>query len=241
MLFALMFSFFLTGAAAADSNGKKGGSGLHVDQAEAIRLSQELEKLSNRNAWAGVERTYQLLVKTPGPLAREDHTRGAQAAQALGKMAEARERLQLANKFGEDSDIMDWLWDIDSNYGRVFLAGDEGEISLVCNQMPFNPVQAKAVQHAIATIENTGLFEGLLPQGEYVLKTPHSSMCATPPVDGACAQPVHVMPRIQNVRIDLRTAQGIKRAEKKRKKEQREIQKGERKRNRGYRSKVVTR
>jgi len=233
MFFAILLSFFLMGANAADTNGKKGqGPVVHVDQAEAIRLSQELEKLSKRNAWAGVERTYRALVKTQGPLTREDHTRGAHAAQALGKMAEARARLQLANKFGEDAEIMDWLWDIDSNYGRVFLAGDEGTVSLACKQMPFNPIQSKAVQYAIQEMSSRGVFEGLLPQGEYVLVTVHSAACETPPVDGHCKQPVHVMPRIQNVRIDLRTAQGIKRAEKKLRKEEREAQKDDKKRQR---------
>lgn len=211
MFFAIALSFFLTGAAAADSKDRKGPIE-QVDQAEAIRLSQELEKLSKRNAWAGVERTYVALVKTNGPLTRDDHKHGAHAAQVLGKMSEARARLQLANQFGEDSEIMDWLWDIDSNYGRVFLAGDLETIELRCLKMPFNPIQAKAVQYAVRQVEETGVFEGLLPQGEYEILTPLRS----PP-----SQMVHVMPRIQNVRIDLRTAQGLKRAEKKRKKEER--------------------
>jgi hypothetical protein len=215
MFIALMFSFFLTGAAAADSNGKK-SQAVQVDQAEAIRLSQELEKLSKRNAWAGVERTYIALVKTKGTMTREDHTRGAHAAQALGKMAEARSRLQLANQFGEDTEIMDWLWDIDSNYGRVFLAGDLETISLTCLQMPFNPIQAKAVQYAIQEIASHGIFEGLLPQGEYQV---HMTDKEGP------QKSVHVMPRIQNVRIDLRTAQGLKRAEKKRRKASRDEEK----------------
>jgi len=115
MFFAGLLSLFLTGASAAESNGKKGQPAGQVDHAESIRLSQELVKLSKRNAWAGVERTYRALVKTRGVLTREDHTRGAHAAQALGNMAEARVRLKLANTFGEDAEIMDWLWDIDSN------------------------------------------------------------------------------------------------------------------------------
>ena len=213
MFFAILFSFFLTGTAAADSNGKKGqGPAVEVDQAESIRLSQELEKLSKRNAWAGVERTYVALVKTNGTLTRDDHIRGAHAAQALGKMAEARSRLQLANQFGEDAQIMDWLWDIDSNYGRVFLAGDFETIGLKCLQMPFNPIQVKAVQYAINQVAEKGVFEGLLPQGEYEILTPEAN---------SHSKSVHVMPRIQNIRIDLRTAQGLKLAEKKRRKEQR--------------------
>ena len=154
--------------------------------------------------------------QTQGPLTRDDHKHGAHAAQALGKMAEARARLQLANQFGEDAEIMDWLWDIDSNYGRVFLAGDLETIELRCLKMPFNPIQAKAVQYAVRQVAETGVFEGLLPQGEYEIVTPLRS----PP-----SQMVHVMPRIQNVRIDLRTAQGLKRAEKKRRKAEREREK----------------
>ena len=62
MFLAIVLSFFLTGAAAAEPKDRKGPTE-EVDQAEAIRLSQELEKLSKRNAWAGVERTYVALVK----------------------------------------------------------------------------------------------------------------------------------------------------------------------------------
>ena len=68
-------------------------------------------------------------------------------------------RLQLANQFGEDAEIMDWLWDIDSNYGRVFLAGDLETIELRCLKMPFNPIQAKAVQYAVRQVAETGVFE----------------------------------------------------------------------------------
>ena len=217
MFFAIWLSFLLTGAAAGETNGNRSArEEASTNHAEYIRLSQELEKLSKRNAWAGVERTYQALVRTNGPLNSEDYKIGAHSAQALGKMSEARDRLQLANQFGEDIEVIDWLWDIESNYGRVFLAGDPGTVTLECAAMPFNPIQAKSVQLAIQMIGEEGTFDGLLPQGQYFL------------VSSKGRQEVHVMPRIQNVRIDLRTEDGIKRSLRKQRKEERGKQKANR-------------
>jgi hypothetical protein len=177
------------------------------DQAEYVRLSQELEKLAGRNAWSGVERTYLEIIAIGAQPAAKDHLAGAHAATALGNITAARSRLEAATKLVEDKQILDWLWSIDSGFGRVFVAADKGpKTRLTCDEMPFNPEHRKAVEFAMAEVENTGMFDGYLPQGNYKFG----------------AYSVEVVPRVQSVRIDVRGQQGLKqdlKAERKKRKE----------------------
>ncbi len=168
-------------------------------RAEYVRLEQELEKLASRNAWSGVERTYTSLVATGLPLSFQDHLYGAQSARTVGDVTSARARLLVANGLQEDREVLDWLWEIDSNYGVVYLAGDPGMVALEAEQMPFEPDAASAVTFAQSRIEEGGLFEGYLPQGNYTFGT----------------QEVKVQPRVQATRIDLRTDDPPKKKKKK--------------------------
>jgi hypothetical protein len=183
-------------AAAADAAGE-----LDPGQARAeyVRLQQELEKLASRNAWAGVERTYTALVATSVPPTFQDHLYGAHAARALGDVTSARQRLLAANTIKEDREVLDWLWEIDSNYGVVYLAADAGTAELAVEAMPFEPDAASAVTFAQGRIAETGLFEGYLPQGNYTFG-PHA---------------VKVQPRVQATRIDIRTGEAPKKKKKK--------------------------
>lgn len=190
------------GDAADTSDGAADATGVDAKQAEYIRLSQELEKLATRNAWAGVERTYGLIVQTGVTPSFQDHVFGAHAARAVGDVTSARSRLLKANEIKEDREVLDWLWEIDSNYGLVTLLADRGSIELKAEVMPFEPDQAMAVQFAQGRVTETGEFEGYLPQGKYWFG-PHE---------------VVVQPRVQAMRIDMRTDGGLKSKARKEKK-----------------------
>lgn len=168
-------------------------------QAEYYRLSQELEKLAQRNAWAGVERTYRALVETGVSPTFDDFLYGAYGARAVGDVTSARARLLAANTIREEREVLDWLWEIDSNYGQVYLAADPGAVEFRVDSMPFEPNQAKAVEFAQTQITEIGVFEGYLPQGTYWFGT----------------HEVKVQPRVQAVRIDIRTDNGKKKKKKK--------------------------
>lgn len=143
-----------------------------VSQAEYVRLSAELQKLAVREAWAGVEATYSMLLETDQDLRFRDHFTGAQAASMLGDVTSARERLMKANTLGESRDAIEWLWTIDSTYTPVQLTAEEG-VELRPLAMPFNPHEAKAVHFAMDQISESGDYTGLLPPGTYVLGTTH--------------------------------------------------------------------
>ena len=183
--------------------------------AEYVRLSHEMEKLATRNAWSGVERAFRRMEEHGAEPRFDDLVRGAHAAQALGDITSTRARLMKANAMVEDKEILNWLWDIDEHYGEVYLAGDLGKVELACSQMPFNPVQAKAVEFAVQQVQDTGIYAGYLPQGSYTFAT----------------RSIEVQPRVQSVRMDLRTEEGMKerrKAEKKMKREKKKDSKANR-------------
>jgi len=192
LLFATLFSAHASEGDGATDTSETPGATTPVSQthAEYVRLSQEMEKLATRNAWPGVEKMYLDLVATGETPSFADYLIGAHAARALGDVKAARERLLGANTVQNgDQEVIDWLWDIDSNYGPVFLAGDLGKASLDCANMPFDPNQAQAIAFAKTQIDATGVFDGYLPQGDYVF----------------AKHDVQVKPRVDSPHIDLRT------------------------------------
>lgn len=160
-----------------------------AEQAEYVRLSNEMARLASRNAWAGVERLFLTMSDMAVELSFEDFVSGAHAARANGDITLVKQRLVAATALREDSEITDWLFDLDGTYGRVFVSADKGKAELSVEKMPFNPEQRKAIEYATLQVEETGTYDGLLPAGDYVFGP------AT----------LEVIPRVQSIRIDLRT------------------------------------
>ncbi|MFT5686216.1 MAG: hypothetical protein ACI8RZ_007172 [Myxococcota bacterium] len=64
--------------------------------------------------------------------------------------------------------MIDWLWEIDSNYGHVeLLTVPNRSTELVVAEMPFDTSQRKAVEIAVAAASDDGTFSGLIPKGSY--------------------------------------------------------------------------
>jgi len=156
------------------------------DQPEYNRLTQELAKLAERNAWAGVERTYVKLLATQISPSFKDLMLAANAAKALGNAGAARERLLAAKELQEDPSVFDWLFEIDQNYGAVRLECDPGlGWSLSTEQRPFQPDRIRAVEFAAAAVTESCHFEGMVPVGTY-------TFCDQELVVKAGLPPVHI-------------------------------------------------
>jgi hypothetical protein len=141
-----------------------------ADQVEAYRLEQEIKRLADRNAWAGVERSYEALIGLDATVTVEIHNIGAQSARFLGKTFEVYSRLERALAIEEDEQNSADLAGIDAQYGRVRIKGDpRRRPELIREQMPFLPDQRKSVEWAQRVVSETGSFEGMLPSGEYVV------------------------------------------------------------------------
>lgn len=139
-----------------------------VAAAEHDRIAGEMERLAERKIWAGVERKYGELEELDAPMTLDDLLIGAHAARELGDVAAAYKRLKAAAKIKGTKEIVDWLWDIDNNYGHVDLvAVPARSAELTAVQMPFDPNQRRAVDAAIKRSKQDGAFRGLLPAGAY--------------------------------------------------------------------------
>lgn len=166
-------------------------------EAEHLRLSGELEQLSQRQLWAGVDKKFIELEKLGVELTYEDLLHGAHASRALGNMADAYARLKRAAKLDTTKEVLDWLYSIDMHYGMVELVRTpkKGDV-LAVSELPFDPDQRAAVERATTAVAENGLFSGLLPGGDYVF----------------CGQAFTVQPGIA-VRIEvspkLKKTQGI--------------------------------
>jgi len=141
------------------------------EAAEHHRALEEMRRLSGRNAWTGVERNFQLLLKLEEkgePLTAEDWMLGAQAARAMGNMTKCRDRLAASVRISPEREAVDLLSEIDRTYGLVNLVSDSGmDVVLSPAAMPFIPDQRKSIESAQAAVQESGSFEGLLPSGTY--------------------------------------------------------------------------
>jgi len=138
-----------------------------ADQAEYTRLSEEIERLAQKGAWSGVERSFQTCLELGLPLDHEDYVAGAHAARSRGDVEAARDRLRAAASLKENRAVIDWMWEIDTTYGQVALHTEPGAHELTPAVMPFEPDRAKAVAFARAELAESGSFTGLLPLGDY--------------------------------------------------------------------------
>jgi hypothetical protein len=144
-----------------------------VEKAEHTRISEEMRKLAARNAWSAVEQSYQHLTELEAKgevISYKEFMLGAEAARALGDMGACRARVERASKLDPTKEALDWLADIDTNYGRVDISFDgkyTGERVLAPTVPPFAPDQRASITLAAAQITGGKGFNGLLPAGEY--------------------------------------------------------------------------
>lgn len=136
--------------------------------AEHARLSDELERLAQRKAWAGVDRVFKKMEAMELTPSLDDYMRGAVAARELGRVLELRSRLKAAAKAHQSKEIVEWLWKIDNTYGRVeLLTTPTRPSTLEADTMPFDPDQRKSVEAAIQSVADDGIFQGMLPEGAF--------------------------------------------------------------------------
>lgn len=144
-------------------------------EAEHTRLAEEMRRLAGRNAWRGVDVAYRSMLeleKKGVKLSYDDHWLGAQAARDLGRITDVYDRLIGARGVEKKEECQNWINDIESSYGKAKVAVDErweGEAVLAPKVVPFAPDQRASIGAAQGILKNSGLYDGLLPYGEYTL------------------------------------------------------------------------
>lgn len=149
------------------------------DTAERYRLQEEMQRLAQRNAWQGVERTYSRLVALNLPLSPKDHLLASQAAQRRGETLGALERLELAVAAKPSEDAADdpfWqeakqnLETLRARYGRVEISVVPPRLpALVRYDPPFAVQEREAIARAREQLSETRAYSGLLPVGRYMV------------------------------------------------------------------------
>ena len=140
-------------------------------QAELTRLIDDLERLSERQAWTGVERRYEQILALEGVIPPAYvHIQAAYSARVTGDIGAALDRLVRAQAL-EPTDQLDlWITAINEAYGRVELVVDPPRTTyLEADAMPFDPEQRRAIETAVLYMDQEGYFEGMLPGGTYTL------------------------------------------------------------------------
>jgi hypothetical protein len=145
-----------------------------VERAEHTRVSEEMRRLAQRNAWSAVEAQFQKLeaLEQKGEVLTYPELKlGAESARAVGDIAACKRRLEKATKLDPKPEVVDWLADIDANYGPVTITFDKrwaGDRTMVPTAPPFAPDQRAAIAFVVGVIE-TDNYVGVLPAGEYTV------------------------------------------------------------------------
>ncbi len=142
-----------------------------VEGERYVQLQEEISQFLRRNAWKGVEASYAemlLLAELGVTVQAEDHLHGARAARQLGDAMAVRERLLRAVEVGPNEEVVQWLNDLEHNYGRVSIQIQRRDgVALEPKAMPFAPDRRAAVLFVQEQLEDHGTFDGLLPAGVY--------------------------------------------------------------------------
>ncbi|MFT4979782.1 MAG: hypothetical protein ACI8S6_005694 [Myxococcota bacterium] len=147
------------------------------EEAEHTRLTEEMSRLAGRNAWRGVENSYQKMVELERKgvtLVFQDHFMAAQAASNLGDITATHARAGRAREVAaspeERQQAAGWMADIEASYGPVVLRVPPryaDAVTFDVATMPFNPEHRAVYQKARAAIMSGEGYQGLLPLGQY--------------------------------------------------------------------------
>lgn len=143
-------------------------------EAEHTRLTDEMKRLTARNAWKGVDDAYRRMEALSADegvkLTYRDHWMGAVAARELGDLNAVYSRLQRAAALEKTDEVASWMADLNQNYGQVKLRIDNkypGDRTLAIGEMPFDPAQRRVIEAAQLALTQTRVYEGILPVGAY--------------------------------------------------------------------------
>lgn len=161
-------------------------------QAEAIRLVEEMQRLSQRTAWSGVERQFDKLEKLKGvEIPADAYLLGAKSAQATGNIAAARKRAEKAIGYaGKDIATLtaasQFLTEFDILNGpvRIDVPSQMEQIPVLRSAQPvFDPGQRAALEHANQDLTTNRGFSGYLPLGQYQIgSTPFDVLPSEKPI-----------------------------------------------------------
>ncbi|MCB9778398.1 MAG: hypothetical protein H6742_07540 [Alphaproteobacteria bacterium] len=143
------------------------------EQAEAVRLTEDMKRLARRQTWRGVDESYRKLeplLASGVEVTYDDHVLGAEAASQLGDLPAAYTRLRRARDIDATEDVVGRIKAIEQTYGEVKLTVSgryKGDSTLAAVKLPFGTAERQAITQAVGAVSQESTFEGLLPHGDY--------------------------------------------------------------------------
>lgn len=216
---ALTLALLLTNPASA---------GKRENEAEAKRLTQEMERLASRNHWTGVERnfiTLSALASKGVDVPKYAYLLGASSAKSLGDAQSAYERLMAADRLGSDDDTQYGLAELYANYGWVELsvaASWKDPLEIASLEPSFDPTFARTIELASKKLSSERSYVGLLPIGRYrvgherfdvdggpkvqlALKPPKGGAVPAPEAPVAVSEPAPAKPRASDTPVEVQS------------------------------------
>lgn len=139
-----------------------------AEEAEYDRLVSEMTQLSKSQTWSAVNKRFLEMEKLGLEIAAAEWLLAAQAAQGVGDMYSAKERVTAALLLKEKKSTRKWYNQLNTEYGQVTLiAKSKGNRALTRVDMSMDPIQGQAVIYAQDLLSKKGAFKGLLPVGDY--------------------------------------------------------------------------
>ena len=139
-------------------------------EAEARRIETEITALAERNAWQGVDRYYNTMVKKDLLPSTEATKLAATAAMRVGNTWAAYQRFFRALQHDKEANVGVQLRTIRSQYGRVEIRRNStNPATLVEKARSFDPNHNACLAFSKEVLQTTGGFDGMLPIGEYTV------------------------------------------------------------------------
>jgi len=139
-----------------------------AEEAEYDRLVSEMTMLSKSQSWSAVNKRFIEMEKLGLEISPSELLLAAQAAQGLGNIYKAKERVMAALLQKEKKSTRKWYTQLNNDYGQVTLvAKTKGNRTLTRLDPSMDPVHGQSVAFAEAALNRKGEFRGLLPVGDY--------------------------------------------------------------------------
>lgn len=142
---------------------------LEARKAEAVRLSDDMQRLAARNVWKGVEASYQSSLELKVELKFRDYKNAIDAATALGDLKSAYERtliaLPLVKEGSEREDLITRIADYERVYAsvRITFVGTLNPRPELVVETPFEPGKRTALEKLREAWAQGLPYEGFLP------------------------------------------------------------------------------
>jgi len=140
-----------------------------VLQGEYKRISVEMERYASRQRWKKAEARFHEMISLNTEISFEHWILAAEVSQEIGEIANTRKYLRKALEIRNVDNVLEWKNHLEGEYGNVVLeAKSGGDFIFEAKFSEVDPVKLKSIEVASKRLQETRIFEGMLPIGTYM-------------------------------------------------------------------------